>query len=182
MTEESKIAMGGFFIGESVTKDSVSGGGMDMRSNEFRKTVLGNEFGRWCRFEGEDVRPAVGCLNMTEGRPGRFRMALDARNGFARRGGMRSGMIEGAALEIAETPQAGAAAAGVGGDSVDGEDTFGDGAGDGGGGGGAEKPNGPSTSLSIVGVGGGGERVAAMTGRTSYARERNGQRRRMRSV
>lgn len=44
--EVSKTVTGGFFIGESVRKASWSGGGIDMRSNEFRKTVFGYECGR----------------------------------------------------------------------------------------------------------------------------------------
>lgn len=115
--EVSKTVTGGLFNGESVRKDSMSGGGILMRSNELRKTVFGNECGRWwwCRRFKGDVETAAlfGCLNMTEW-PWMLVLPLVVRNGFARRElendgggcsvgeGMLSG-IEGGAGEIVGT-------------------------------------------------------------------------------
>lgn len=64
----SNTVTGGFFIGESVVNASRSGGGIEIPSNEFSKTIVGNELGFWCcfLFKGEVEGPTMGGLNIID--------------------------------------------------------------------------------------------------------------------
>jgi hypothetical protein len=66
--EVSNTVTGGFFIGESVVNVDSCGGGIDILSNEFSKTVVGNDLGFWwCfLFNGDTEGPTIGGLNIID--------------------------------------------------------------------------------------------------------------------
>lgn len=63
-SEVSNTVRGGFLCGESVVVVSVAGGGIEILSNEFWKSLVGNELGFCCclLFDGELEEPVVGGL------------------------------------------------------------------------------------------------------------------------